>query len=167
MAFSDSFDAIKGYAANAAQVAAKKTKMLAVIAKANVAILAEEDKVKKAQMELGKVYYKNFILDEEPDQAEFLPWCDKITESLKLIDNLKLEIELARKENESASAKEVPEDVNEEPEAVDEEPELTTEEPELPEIVVVEEVPAAEEADPEEEAAPTEEIAPQDAPTEE
>ncbi len=56
------------------------------------------EKIKKAQLELGKVYYKDFILDEEPDQAEYLPLCDRITESLKLIDNLKLEIALAREE---------------------------------------------------------------------
>lgn len=98
MAFSDNIDAIKGYAANAAQTAVKKTRMLASIAKANIAILAEEEKIKKAQLELGKTYYKDFILDEEPDQAEYLPLCDRITESLKLIDNLKLEIAIARQE---------------------------------------------------------------------
>ena len=98
MAFSDNIDAIKGYATNAAQTAVKKTKMLASVAKANITILAEEEKIKKAQLELGKIYYKDFILDEEPDQAEYLPLCDKITESLKLIDNLKLEIAMAREE---------------------------------------------------------------------
>ena len=101
MAFSDNFDAIKNYATNAAQAAAKKTKKLASIAKANIAILAEEDKVKKAQLELGKVYYKDFILNEEPDQAEYLPWCEKITASLKLIDDLKESIEHAKQPEEA------------------------------------------------------------------
>ncbi len=111
MAFSDNIDAIKDYAANAAQCAVKKTKMLASVAKANIAILAEEDKIKKAQLELGKIYYKDFVLEEEPDEAEYLPLCEKITESLKLIDNLKLEIELARKnapEEQEAPAEEEP-----------------------------------------------------------
>ena len=157
MAFSDNIDAIKGYAANAAQTAVKKTKMLASVAKANIAILSEEEKIKKAQIELGKIYYKDFILDEEPDQAEYLPLCDKITESLKLIDNLKLEIALAREE--ASVPEEAVEDVPQENEA---------EEVQVPEIVVVEtaavveEVPAEEEA---EEAAPAEEA--QEAPVEE
>ncbi|MBE6933256.1 MAG: hypothetical protein E7464_07755 [Ruminococcaceae bacterium] len=127
MAFSDNIDAIKGYATNAAQTAVKKTKMLASVAKANIAILAEEEKIKKAQLELGKIYYKDFILDEEPDQAEYLPLCDKITESLKLIDNLKLEIALAR---EGAEAEE-PAEAEAEAEPV-------------PEVVVVEDVPVVE-----------------------
>ena len=146
MAFSDNIDAIKGYAANAAQTAVKKTKMLASVAKANIAILAEEEKVKKAQLELGKIYYKYFILNEEPDQAEYLPLCDKITESLKLIDNLKLEIALAREETGSAG-----EDAQEnaaEPEAA-----------ENLEIVVVEDAPAAEEV-PVAEEVPAEDEAP-------
>lgn len=160
MAFTDNFDAIKEYAANAAQAAAKKTKKLAAIAKANIAILAEEDKVKKAQLELGKVYYKDFILNEEPDQAEYLPWCDKITESLKLIDNLKMEIEMARQPD---TAEEVEKDVDvedivDEAEAVVDEAEAVVEEvkavienveettdnaveAEIPQIVVVEETP--------------------------
>ncbi len=137
MAFSNNFDVIKGYAANAAQTAAKKTKMLATIAKANISILAEEDKIKKAQTELGKVYYKDFILDEEPDQAEYLPWCEKITESLKLIDDLKTQIEAAKLEGSAATEPE---------EELEKEAPVVAEEiaPELPEIVVVEEVPAEE-----------------------
>lgn len=164
MAFSENIEAIKGYAANAAQTAAKKTKMLATIAKANISILAEEDKIKKAQIELGKVYYKDFILDEEPDQAEYLPWCEKITESLKLIDDLKAQIEASKldsnaAEDEEEPAKEVP------AEAVEEVA------PELPEIVVVEEVPAEEvpaeevpEAPAEEPEAPAEDAPAEEAP---
>ena len=50
MAFSDNFEAIRGFATNAAQSAAGRTKKLAAIAKANFNILAEEEKVKKAQL---------------------------------------------------------------------------------------------------------------------
>ena len=123
MAFSDNFETIKGYAAGAAQAAAKKTKQLATIAKANLEIMSEEEKVKKAQIELGKVYYKDFILEEEPDEAEYLPWCDKITESLKLIDNLKAEIELAKaaEAREEAAEQEAAEPVDCEAEPVQEE----------------------------------------------
>lgn len=192
MAFSDNFDAIKNYATNAAQAAAKKTKKLASIAKANIAILAEEDKVKKAQLELGKVYYKDFILNEEPDQAEYLPWCDKITESLKLIDNLKMEIELARQPEveEEEPEKDIPvvdEEIVEEAEAVAEEVAAVVEdaveaveeaaEVVIPEIVVVEEPVAEvveEAAEAVEEVAeavaeevPVEEVPAEDAPAEE
>lgn len=167
MAFSENFDVIKGYATNAAQAAAKKTKMLATIAKANISILAEEDKIKKAQTELGKVYYKDFVLDEEPDQAEYLPLCEKITESLKLIDDLKAQIEAAKiAGNAPAESEEEPE---EEPakEVVAEVVEEVA--PELPEIVVVEEVPAEEapEAPAEEPEAPAEDAPAEDAPAEE
>ncbi len=156
MAFADNFETFKSYATNAAQSAAKTTKKLTSIAKANIAILAEEDKVKKAQLELGKVYYKDFILDEEPDLAEYMPWCDKITESLKRIDNLKMEIELARQGDAPAApedeipvvdaepvAEEAPADEKEtqSPEIVDAEEESETL-AESAEEVCVEEVPA-------------------------
>ena len=133
MAFSDNFETIRGFAANAAQSAAGKTKKFAAIAKANFNILAEEEKVKKAQLELGKVYYKNFISGEDTDLAECLPLCEKITESLKLIESLKAEIEQAR----GGSAPEAPvqDDFNIEEVPAEEAP---AEEPVIPEIVVVE-----------------------------
>ena len=120
-------------AANAAQSAAGKTKKFAAIAKANFNILAEEEKVKKAQLELGKVYYKNFIPGEDTDLAECLPLCEKITESLKLIESLKAEIEQAR----GGAAPEAPvqDDFNIEEVPAEEAP---AEEPVIPEIVVVE-----------------------------
>ena len=43
MAFFDNLSSLKEKAAEAAQVAAKKTKKMAEIAKANVSIYAEED----------------------------------------------------------------------------------------------------------------------------
>ena len=137
MAFSDNFEAIRGFATNAAQSAAGRTKKLAAIAKANFNILAEEEKVKKAQLELGKVYYKNFISGEDTDLAECLPLCEKITESLKLIESLKAEIEQAK--GGAAAEEPVADDFNIEevaPEAVEEEAPAV--EPTIPEIVVVE-----------------------------
>ena len=145
MAFTDHFESIRGFAASAAQTAAGKTKKLASIAKANFAILAEEDKVKKAQQELGKVYYKNFVSGEEADLAEYLPLCEKITESLKLIESLKAEIEQAK----GAAA---PEAAAEDDFVIEEVPaeEAPAEEPVIPEIVVVDgEAPADEPEAPE------------------
>ena len=96
MAFSENFEALKEAAAGVAQTAAQKTRLLGIIAKNNLSILAEEDKIKKAHTELGKIYYKDFIMDEEPDEAEYLPWCDKITACRKTIEALKEEIEEAK-----------------------------------------------------------------------
>ena len=142
MAFTDHIETIRGFATNAAQTAAGKTKKLASIAKANFAILAEEDKVKKAQQELGKVYYKNFVSGEEADLAEYLPLCEKITESLKLIESLKAEIEEAR----GGAAPAAPaEDFNIEEVPAEEAPEAPAEEPAMPEIVVVDNDAPAEE----------------------
>ena len=48
MSFSENFEAAKNLAMEAAQTAAAKAKELAAVAKANISIYAEEDKVKKA-----------------------------------------------------------------------------------------------------------------------
>lgn len=71
-----------------AQAAAKKSKKAAATARANVSIAQENDKIKKAQIELGKLYYRDFAAGVEPEAAEYLPWCDKITSSLQTIDAL-------------------------------------------------------------------------------
>ena len=46
-------------------------------------------KVKKAEIELGKLYYRDYAVGEEMDNAEYLPWCQKIDESKKAIAELK------------------------------------------------------------------------------
>ena len=77
MRFSENFEAAKNMAVEAAQTAAAKAKELAAVAKANISIYAEEDKVKKAEIELGKLYYRDYAVGEELDTAEYLPWCQK------------------------------------------------------------------------------------------
>ena len=89
MNFSENLENARNFAVSAAQTAAQKAKVLAAIAKANVTIYAEEDKIKKAELQLGKLYYRNYAVGEEMDSAEYLPWCDKISESKKLIAELK------------------------------------------------------------------------------
>ena len=89
MRFSENFEAAKNIAVEAAQTAAAKAKELAAVAKANISIYAEEDKVKKAEIELGKLYYRDYAVGEELDTAEYLPWCQKIDESKKAIAELK------------------------------------------------------------------------------
>ena len=104
MGFNESFEAAKNFAVNAAQTAAQKAKVLAAIAKTNVSIYAEEDKIKKAEAQLGKLYYRDYAVGEEMDSAEYLPWCQKIDESKKAIAELKDFIASLREEEEPAEA---------------------------------------------------------------
>ena len=104
MRFSENFEAAKNMAVEAAQTAAAKAKELAAIAKANISIYAEEDKVKKAEIELGKLYYRDYAVGEELDTAEYLPWCQKIDESKKAIAELKDFIASLREEEEPTEA---------------------------------------------------------------
>ena len=134
MAFSDNFEALRGFATNAAQSAAKRSKRLATMAKANVAIQQEEVKVRKAQLELGKVFYKNFVSGEETDMSEYLPLCEKITTSLNIIEGLKAEIEQAKAGAEAPAEEPAEAPAEEEAPAAEEAPA----EPVIPEIVVVE-----------------------------
>lgn len=80
---------IKDRAFDAAQTAVQRTRDFAAIAKAKLSIAAEKEKIRKAHQELGKLYYRDYVLDEEMDSAEYLPWCDKITDSRAIIEDLK------------------------------------------------------------------------------
>ena len=97
MGFNESFEAAKNFAVNAAQTAVQKAKVLAAIAKTNVSIYAEEDKIRKAEAQLGKLYYRDYAVGEEMDSAEYLPWCQKIDESKKLIEESMNEVEVGNK----------------------------------------------------------------------
>ena len=98
MAFRDSLENFRDFAAEAAQNAAKTTRKLAEIAKANLSIYSEEDKIKKAYAELGKLYYRDYVVGEELDEAEYLPWCRKIDESKETIADLRDYIEVLKTE---------------------------------------------------------------------
>ena len=89
MNLTENFESVKKFAVDAAQTATQKAKILAAVAKANVSIYAEEDKIRKAEAQLGKLYYRDYAVGEEMDTAEYLPWCQKIDESKKLIEELK------------------------------------------------------------------------------
>lgn len=89
MGFNENFDVIKEKATGAAQSAVRKTKQLAEMAKVNLSIYGEEDKVKKAYAELGKLYYRDYAVEEEHDEAEYLQWCRRIDEAKQNIADLK------------------------------------------------------------------------------
>lgn len=96
MALNDSLEALKGLVAEAAQAAARVTKSAAAVTKSNISILSEQDKQKKAYLELGKLYYRDYITGEEPDDAEYMPLCETITEAAKNIEALRDELEEAK-----------------------------------------------------------------------
>ncbi len=122
MRFSENFEAAKNMAVEAAQTAAAKAKELAAIAKANISIYAEEDKVKKAEIELGKLYYRDYAVGEELDTAEYLPWCQKIDESKKAIAELKDFIASLREDEAPAETEAAPTDDDFEIVVADDEP---------------------------------------------
>ena len=104
MNLSENFESVKNFAIGAAQTATQKAKVLAAVAKANVSIYAEEDKIRKAEAQLGKLYYRDYAVGEEMDTAEYLPWCQKIDESKKLIAELKDYIDDVKAADEAPAA---------------------------------------------------------------
>ena len=96
MNFTENLEHAKNFAIETAMAAKDKAVQLAAIAKANIAIYAEEDKVRKAQQQLGQLYYRDYAVGEEMDSAEYLPWCHKIDESNALIAELRERIEQLR-----------------------------------------------------------------------
>lgn len=79
-----------------AQTAANKAKSLTSIAKSNINIMSEQEKLKRAYTELGKLYYRDYVTGEEPDDAEYLPLCDRIAELVQNIQGLRDNIEQAK-----------------------------------------------------------------------
>lgn len=134
MNFTENLENAKNFAVETALAAKEKAVRLASIAKANIAIYAEEDKIKKAQQQLGQLYYRDYAVGEEMDSAEYLPWCNKIDESNKLIAELRDRIEQLRasdKEDEPVEA-EAETAEREQPQAVEAPAEEAPAEPEAP-----------------------------------
>ena len=104
MNLSENFESVKNFAMGAAQTATQKAKVLAAVAKANVSIYAEEDKIRKAEAQLGKLYYRDYAVSEEMDSAEYLPWCQKIDESKQLIEQLRAYISELKEPEETVVA---------------------------------------------------------------
>ena len=98
MTFAENLENAKQFAKEKATLAAKKTKELAAAAKMNISIYAEEDKIRKAQLQLGKLYYRDYAAGAEMDAAEYQPWCDKIDESKAVIEQLRERIGAQREQ---------------------------------------------------------------------
>ena len=77
------FDNFKEKATDLVQAGAAQSKRLAEIAKLKAANMAEEDAIKKAYLELGKLYYAE--KGATPDAA-YAASCEKITASRAAIE---------------------------------------------------------------------------------
>ena len=99
-------DHFKEKANEAAVSAAKVAKYVAFVSKKRLAIVSEQDKIRRAYAKLGKVYYKDYVTDEEPDDAEYKPICEEISVSFRRINELREEIAAAKAEYNGEGASE-------------------------------------------------------------
>ena len=84
-----SFDELKSKALDLAQAGAAKAKELTDIAKLNIANSAEEDAIRKAYIDLGKLYYAERGMAPE---GAYMSLCEKITASKQKIEENKAKI---------------------------------------------------------------------------
>ena len=105
-----SMDNIKDKANAAAQTAAKAAKYVALASKKRLEIVKEQEKIRRNYTKLGKVYYKDYVTDEEPDEAEYKPICEEISVSFRRINELREEIAEAKAEYNGDNAAEDEED---------------------------------------------------------
>ena len=83
MDFKSTFENLKGRATDLAQAGVAQSKRVAEIAKLKTANMAEEDTVKKAYLEIGKLYYAE--KGAAPDGA-YAAACEKITAAKAAIE---------------------------------------------------------------------------------
>lgn len=83
MDFKDTFDSLKDRATDLAQAGVAQSRRLAEIAKLKMANMSEEDAIKKAYLEIGKLYYAE--QGAAPDGA-YAAACERITASKAAIE---------------------------------------------------------------------------------
>ena len=83
MDFKDTLDTLKDKATDLAQAGVAQSKRLAEIAKLKMANMAEEDAIKRAYVEIGKLYYAE--QGATPGGA-YAAACEKITASKAVIE---------------------------------------------------------------------------------
>lgn len=89
------FDDLKEKAVDLAQAGVAKSKQLGEIAKLSVSNLGEEDAIKKAYIEIGKLYYAERGMAPE---AAYAALCGKVTAAKKNIEDNKSRIEELKRE---------------------------------------------------------------------
>ena len=98
------FDDLKVKAAELTQVGVAKSKQLAEIARLNLANSSEEDSIRKAYLEIGKLYYAERGMAPE---AAYTALCEKVTAAKINIEENKARID-ALKAEESEGAADAP-----------------------------------------------------------
>lgn len=83
MDFKDTLDNLKDRAADLAQAGVAQSKRLAEIAKLKMSNMGEEDTIKKAYLEIGRLYYAE--QGASPDGA-FVSACERITAAKAAIE---------------------------------------------------------------------------------
>lgn len=126
------FENIKDTAFDLAQTGVAKSKQLAEIAKLNLSNVSEEGNIKKAYIEMGKLYYAERGL--APDAA-YAALCEKVTTAKKHIQDNKDLIEKIKNDG-NISEEEIilnvhPEDVESTDSPFDDESDIPPEEPPL------------------------------------
>lgn len=100
MSFFDKIKQQAGVAAQAAgsvaQTAVQQTKTLAAVGRVKLAIASEEDKMKKAYTELGKLFYRDYEAQTEAEMTDYEPWCGKVADAKAQIQRLNEELEKLR-----------------------------------------------------------------------
>lgn len=84
------FDTLKDRAKDLAQVGVSKSKLMGEIVKLKLANVGEEDNIRKAYIEIGKLYYAERGMAPEPAYAAL---CEKLTASKVTIEENKNRIE--------------------------------------------------------------------------
>ena len=98
MAMKENMEVLKEKTVDAAQSAARAAKLVAVVSQKKLLILSEQEKIRRLYTRLGKIYYKDYVTDEEPDEAEYKPLCEAISVSFRRINELREEIAEAKAE---------------------------------------------------------------------
>lgn len=118
------FDSIKDKAKDLAQTGVSKSKQIGEIAKLNLANVGEEDAIKKAYIEIGKLYYAERGMAPE---AAYAALCEKITAAKVNIEENRNRIEELKNEGGVTEAEVIPVPMEPVVQAVPEEPKAPVE----------------------------------------
>ena len=125
MSFLDTLKKTAGLAAqvtvSAADTAVSKTRTMASIGRVKLAISSEEDKLKKAYTEMGRLFYRDYQAQAEADMTEYQPWCDRAADAREQIQRLTRELEQLKAEGKEKPAEQAPKTAPAQEEAAEEE----------------------------------------------
>lgn len=89
-------DQFVNMASQAASNAGRAARLMAYITGHKLQIICQQERIRQLYTRLGKLCYKDRITDEEPDEAEYKPVCDAISDAYRRISHLRDELENAK-----------------------------------------------------------------------